>query len=238
MSLPIFPVLPGLTWPVPKSSEFNTIQQNSPNFMQTSVVQAQNPRWHWELLFDVLRQNLAQNFNEYQQLQGFILSLYGGALDFLFSDPSDNSVGPAILLGVPNPAAELQVWNDGAGNYFSPVQRNMGGFYEDIPDLNGGITVYANGTLATVGTGAGQYQLLGPGLAIPGFSTLGMYLAWGASTAPASPVTAQFNFYFRCKMESDLQTFDQFLNTMWTVGGSEAFSSVSLKFMSSRIPEI
>lgn len=238
MTLPIFPALPGLTWPVPKSSEFNTIQQESPNFMQTSVIQAGMPRWHWEMLYDVLRQNLLQSYNEYQDLQGFILSLYGGGLDFLFSDPSDNSVGPALLPDLsPNPAAELQVWTDGT-NYYSPIQRNMGGFYEDVTDLDGGIAVYANGVLATAGTGAGQYQLLGPGLAIPGNSTLGLYLLWGGGVSPATPVTAQFNFYFRCKMESDLQTFDQFLNTMWTIGGSESYSSVSLKFMSSRIPEI
>ena len=37
-------------------------------------------------------------------------------------------------------------------------------------------------------------------------------------------------------MESDLRPFDQFLATMWTIGGSEAYSSVSLRIQSSRIP--
>ena len=236
MTLPIFPTLPGLTWPLPKSSEFNTIIQETPNFMNTRIIQSQNPRWHWEMLFDVLRQNLT--LNEYQQLQGFILQLYGQGLDFLYDDPSDDHVGPALLPGpTPNSDAELQVWFDGT-NYFSPIQRNMGGFLEDVTDLNGSIVVYANGTLATVGTAAGEYEVQGPGLAVPGFSTLGLYLAWGAGVAPAGPVTAEFDFYFRCQMESDLQTFDQFLATMWTIGGSEAYSSVSLKFQSSRIPEI
>jgi Conserved hypothetical protein 2217 (DUF2460) len=236
MSLPIFPALPGLTWPVLKASEFSTIQQEAPNFMDTRIQQAQNPRWHWELTFDVLRDTTT--LTEYRQLQGLILAVGGKFGDFLFTDPSDNSVGPALIGGSPNTAAELQVVNDDAGNYYSPVQRNFGGlFYEDITDLNGSIAVYANGTLATVGTGAGQYQLLGPGLTIPGYSFYGMYLKWGS--APATPVTAQFNFYFRCHFEEDTQDFEQFISTMWTIGGSESKNgSGFLKLCTSKIPQI
>lgn len=236
MSLPVFPSLPGLTWPVVKASEFATLVQDAPNFMDTRIVQAQNPRWHWELVFDFLRDTTTQQ--EYRQLQGFLLALQGQAGDFYFSDPTDNSMGPALSAGVPNLAAQLQVVNDGAGNYYSPLQRNFGGqFYEDITDLNGSVAVYANGALASVGTGAGQYQLLGPGLAIPGYSFMGMYLKWGS--APAAPVTAAFNFYFRCRMEGDSQDFEQFLSNMWTIGGSESKNgSGYIKFMSSRIPQV
>ncbi len=238
MSTPVFPVMPGLIWPIPRSSEFNTISQETPNFMNTRIVLAQNPRWHWELMFDVLRQSAT--FNEYQQLQGFILQLRGQGLDFLYSDPSDNHVGPALVSGLPNtPNAELSVVSDGLGNWYSPVQRYMGGFLEDITNLDGAITVYDNGALQTQVSSApvaGQFVLAGPGLALPGSSYLGLYLEWGA--APTGPVTAEFDFYFLCQMESDLQTFDQFLSIMWTIGGSEAFNSSSLKFQSSRIPEI
>jgi hypothetical protein len=131
------------------------------------------------------------------------------------------------------------VVNDGAGNYYSPIQRNFGGqFYEDITDLNGAIAVYKNGTLASAGTGAGQYQVAGPGLALPGASFYGMYLSWG-TTPPAAPVTAQFNFYFRCHLEEDTQDFEQFLSTMWTVGGSESKNgSGALRFCTSRIPQL
>lgn len=236
MSLPIFPSLPGLTWPVLKASEFATLTQSAQNFAETRIRQANNPHWHWEMTFDVMRDTTA--LPEYRTLQGFILALGGKFGDFLYSDPTDNAVGPALISAAPNTAAQLQVVNDGAGNYYSPVQRNFGGqFYEDITDLNGAIAVYANGTLATVGTGAGHYQLLGPGLSIPGYSFEGMYLAWGSS--PALPVTAQFNFYFRVHMEEDTQDFEQFLSTMWTIGGSESKNgSGYLKFCSSKIPQI
>ena len=238
MSLPVFPSLPGLTFPVLKASGFNTIVQDASNLMDTRIPQTRNPRWNWELTFDVLRDSTTPS--EYRQLQGFILALQGQAGDFLYDDPTDDSVGPALISSVPNTAAELQVVNDGAGNYYSPIQRNFGGqFLEDITDLNGSIAVYANGTLATVGTTAGKYEIGGPGLAIPGASFYGMYLAWGASTPPATPVTAQFNFYFRCRMSEDTQDFEQFVSNMWTVGGSESKNgSGYLKFQSSRIAQV
>lgn len=235
MTLPIYPTFPGLAWSIPKSPEFNTIVQDSPNFMDTRISLARNPRWHWELTYEVLRQNAT--YSEYTSLQGFLLSLQGQGGDFLYSDPSDHAVGPAVITGTPNANAQLQVVTDGT-NYFSPLQRNLGGFLEDVTDLNGSIAVYANGSLATVGTGSGQYQVQGPGLAVSGNSFLGMYLAWGGGVTPATPVTAQFNFYFRCRMEEDETQFEQFLTSMWTVGGAESKSSGALKFCTSRIAQV
>jgi hypothetical protein len=124
MSLPVFPSLPGLTWPVLKSSEFATLTQAAPNFFETRIKQAKNPRWHWGMSFDVLRDSTT--YTEYRQLQGLVLTLAGQFDDFLYTDPSDHSVGPALISGAPNTAAQLQVVNDGAGNYYSPVQRNFG----------------------------------------------------------------------------------------------------------------
>jgi hypothetical protein len=187
---------------------------------------------------------------------------------------------------VPNtPLAQLALVTDGAGHWFSPIQRTFGGlFYEDITDLNGSIAVYANGTLATVGGAQGNYQVQGPGLAIPGASYMGLYLAWGNNfgtniwqpsisyslgysfidpsghvqkvttaggasglqepfwndlggtttdnlvtwtdqgynPAPAAPITAQFNFYFRVRFEMDSQDMEKFSNQFWTIGGSES----------------
>ena len=138
--------------------------------------------------------------------------------------------------GFPNvPLAQLSLVNDGAGNYYSPVTRTLdGGGYEDVTDLNGAIAVYANGVLCSAGTGAGQYTLLGPGLALDGFSCMGMYLKWGSGTPPTAPITAQFNYYFRVKFETDSLDFEKFTKTgnaaavagmgggFWTIGGSES----------------
>ncbi|MBS1803509.1 MAG: DUF2460 domain-containing protein [Acidobacteria bacterium] len=234
MSLPVFPSLPGLSWTIPKASEFSTLTQDSGALFDTRVQQAKNPRWHWGMTFDVLRDG--GTFTEYRQLQGLILSLAGSFGDFLYSDPSDNTVGPALIAGVPNTAAQLQVVNDGAGNYYSPIQRNFGGlFQEDITDLNGSITVYDNAVLKT--GGGVDYTLAGPGLSISGAAFEGMYLQWAAP--PTGPVTAEFNFYFRCHFEEDTHEFEQFLSSMWTVGGSESKSgSGVLRFCTSKIAQI
>ena len=301
MTLPVFPsAIRGLTWPVLKTSEFNTLVQDAPNKMDTRIAQTYNPFWHWELIFDVLFDNPAQltsglSCTDYRTLQGFILSLQGSFADFLLDDPSDDYVGPALIAGAPNTAAELQLVNDGAGNYYSPVQRNFGGqFYEGVTDLNGAITVYANGALQTNGT---NYSVIGPGFALPGRSYMGLGLQWASPAAwaaghayalnavimdpaghlqkvttagtsgatiptfndaggttndntviwtdqgynpgPAGPITAQFNFYFRCRFEEDTQDFEQFLPQMWTIGGSESKNGAGyIKLCSSRPAQV
>lgn len=236
MTLPLFPSFPGVSWPL-KAHEFSTLVQDSPVLIDTRIAQSRNPRWHWELVFEVLRDTLTRP--EYRQLQGFLLALQGQAGDFLFHDPTDFRVGPALNAdSSPNLDAELQVVTDGAGNYYSPIQRNFGGqFAEDVSELDGAIAVYANGALATAGTGAGQYQVLGPYLAVSGASCAGLYLKWGSE--PTGPVTAEFDFLFRCRMEGDTQDFEQFVASMWTIGGSESKNgSGYLKFMTSRVPQV
>jgi hypothetical protein len=239
MSLPVFPALAGITFPSLKTSEFNTLIQDSPNKMDTRISQTRNPYWHWEAVLDFVDDTPSLTPTEADILRGFQLTLGGSAGDFLYTDPTDNAVGPALISGpAPNPNAELALVTDGT-NYFSPIQRNMGGFLEDITDLNGAIVVYANGVLATVGSGAGQYQVMGPGLSVSGSSFMGLYLAWGGGVSPTGPISVQFSFYFRCRLESDSMDFEQFASQIWTLGGSSSrLGSESLKFCSSRIPQV
>lgn len=239
MTLPVFPTLPGLTFTSVKTPAFKTLNAASANEYEVRVPQTLNPIWSWTLLFDFLHDYFWGGFttvSELRTLMGFFNAQSGSAASILYTDPDDNYVGPALVDAAPNtPLAQLQVVTDGAGNYYSPIQRTLDGvFYEDITDLNGAIAVYANGTLAVAGTGAGKYEVLGPGLALPGSSYLGLYLKWGSE--PAAPVTAQFNFYFRARFEGDAQDFEKFLgaastagavpagqgNGWWTIGGSES----------------
>jgi hypothetical protein len=238
--LPVFPAaVRGLTWTVLKRPRWPVISQESPSGNVTSVVQAYNPLWEWTLIYDYLKDNpddLVSSLSPYTDLQylmGFFMSLQGSFGSFLYSDPTDNHVGPALISAAPNTAAQLAVVNDDGGNYYSPVQRNMGGqFAEDITDLNGSITVYANGVLQTEGT---DYTVIGPGVAINGYSWTGLVLQWAAS--PATPVTAEFHFYFRVQWSADEQDFEQFMGLLWTIGGSESKNgSGTLKFKTRRPP--
>lgn len=248
MSNAVFPAaVRGLTFAVSKSFEFSTIVQTAPNQATTRISQVRNPVWHWTLLYEFLKDNpkdLASTltYTDLQTMLGFLMARAGQADDFLFTDPDDNYVGPALTTvspPVPNLQAQLQVVNDGAGNYYSPIQRNMGGlFYEDITDLNGSIAVYSNGVLKSLGT---DYTVGGPGLALPGSSFMGMYLAWAPQSPPATPplpITAQFHYYFRVRVESDRQDFDKFMNMLWTMGGPDASGSSGLKLVSSRTTAI
>lgn len=136
---------------------------------------------------------------------------------------------------VPNLGAQLQVVQDSAtGTYYSPVQRNLGGFWEDVTDLQAGITVYDKGTVVspTLSTT--------PGLAITGASYMGQYLTWGAGYVPnVSAVTATFKFYFRVTFESDEVDFEKFMNQLWTVGGSEGKGGKGeIVLVSSRPPNV
>ncbi|HVJ09262.1 MAG TPA: hypothetical protein VM554_12850 [Acidisarcina sp.] len=174
----IFPTLPGLTLPVLRTVQFDTLVQAAPNKYEVRLPQTVNPQWSWELVYDFLRDWPAGSFtvSELRTLEDFFLYHGGQAADFLFLDPDDNSVGPAMLAGAPNtPLAQLQLVNDGVGNYYSPVQRTLGGlFYEDVTDLNGALTVYCNGVLQS----SSSYTVQGPGLALPGASYMGLVIKW------------------------------------------------------------
>lgn len=113
--------------------------------------------------------------------------------------------------------------------YYSPIQRSLGGFLEDITDLNGGIQVYANAVAKSSPT---DYSIAGPGLSIPGQSFGGLYLAWVSQ--PTAPVTVQFNFYFRVRFDMDKRDFDKWLYELWCLNGENATNSTQLTFVTSR----
>jgi hypothetical protein len=114
-----------------------------------------------------------------------------------------------------------------SGIWYTPIQRNFGGlFYEDVTDLipyfsTGSIgadpLIYANGAKQTAGT---NYTIVGPGVAINGYSYMGLVAQW--ASLPATPITAIFNFYFRVRFASDGSDFERFLGKIWTIGGSES----------------
>lgn len=292
MSLPIFPsVVRGFTWPAPKGSSFSTIAQSAPNNLEMTISQARNPRWTWQFIYGYLKDfdiQSGQNYTDYRIFMDFLLSLAGSGGEFLFLDPYDNNLGPNNTVA----QAQLQLVTDGAGNWYSPIQRNFGGtYYEDITDLNGAIAVYANG----ISTSA--YTIVGPGLAIPGNSYMGLVIKWnlpsgliawtagatvtlgqeiidpnghiqkvttagtlgnsmptwndtggttseqspgtaawtdqGYNPSPATPITAQGSFYFRCRMASDEATIDQFMQQIWTYGGADSSTGQPLTFKTS-----
>lgn len=180
MSNALYPAnVKGLTYTVLKAPEFFTFVQPAPNQYTVRIPQTVNPIWHWKLIYDYVYDNSLSPANtkpyspytDLATLMGFFMARSGQFDDFLFTDPDDNAVT----------AQTMQVVNDGLGTYYTPIQRWMGGlFYEDVTDLNplngSGLVVKANGITQT--GGGTNYTFLGPGLAIPGYSFMGMYIKW------------------------------------------------------------
>lgn len=185
MTFAVFPTLPGLTLTVLKTPGWKTLIDDAPNEYEVRLPQMNNPVWEWQLIYDFLHDFFWGEFttvSELRTLMGFFNTAQGSGAAFLFTDPDDNYVGPALNASSdPNtPLAQLQLVSDGVGNYYSPVQRTLDGeSWEDITDLNGSIGVWLNGSSAAGGGGKNEWTLLGPGLAIPGFSCMGLYLKWG-----------------------------------------------------------
>jgi hypothetical protein len=235
MSNQVFPAkVRGLDFFSGKSPELGPIIQPSPSGVETTIATKRNPIWHWTLAYNILRDDPANiavglTYTDLRTMLGFYLSRGGQADNFLYSDPDDNSVTNQ----------ELPVVTDGEF-YYSPLQRDFGGFMEDIDALDSTIplVVKANGVTKTLTT---HYTVEGPGLAISGYSYRGLYLKWvptSPAAAPADPVTATFGFYHRVRFEEDKPSFERFWKKCWTLGGGNGRGSSELRLMSSRPPAL
>jgi hypothetical protein len=219
-----------LKYNVVKTPEFSTTVQTAVSAAEVRITNWQNPIWHWELTYEVIRDQAGQISpglaqTDLRTLMGFYMARQGKFDSFLYSDPNDNTVTPD--------AQTLPVVVSGGFSY-TPIQRLMGdadGFYEDITDLDGPLSLYDNGVLMNNPT---DYTVLGPGVALDGYAFQGLVAKWAA--APTGPITAAFSFFFRARFDVDRIAFEEFVDSLWTLGGSEASVSESLKLISARVP--
>src|ERR1700722_13167189 len=102
----VFPsLIKGLTWTVLRTPKFATIVQASPGAQTVRIAQYQNPLWEWSLVWDYLydafqTQNNIKAYAPYTDIRtliGFFLGQRGKFDSFLYSEPSDNYVGPALI---------------------------------------------------------------------------------------------------------------------------------------------
>ena len=135
MTIPVFPSLPGLEWPLQRSTIWSNERSQALSGKSTRIQNWTFPRYHWEASFSTLRQNATQA--EFAQLMGFINSLAGGALPFYYTDADDNAVtGQEFGVG------------DGATTTFQLV-RAFGGNVEPVQSPNGTPTITVAGTPTT-----------------------------------------------------------------------------------------
>lgn len=162
MSDAIFPVMPGLTWNVTRSPEFNTKSFRAVSGKEVRAAFMAYPLWSYKLGFEFLRQG--QGFSELDQLVGFFLARKGSFDSFLYSDPDFNSVIDQNF-GV----------GDGVTTQFQLV-RSISGFTEPVQNVNVLTNVQDNGTPTTA------YTISSTGLVtFTSAPAAGHYLTWTGS---------------------------------------------------------
>lgn len=94
MTIPTFPPLPGVSWPVGRSPMWSTDKQVTVSGRVTTLQYFSYPRYKYELTFDVLR---SDSNLEWQTLVAFYNRVGGGALLFQFNDTDNTSVTDQAL---------------------------------------------------------------------------------------------------------------------------------------------
>lgn len=132
MTIPTFPTLTGLAFPVQRTPVWSTEKQDSLSGKNNRYQNFSYPLWKYELQFDMLR---SDNVNlELQNLAGFFNQLNGATGLFQFADPDDGSVtNQAFGTG------------DGTTTTFQLV-RAFGGFIEPVFIPVAGFVVKIAGT--------------------------------------------------------------------------------------------
>lgn len=203
MTLPIYPTLKGLQYPVKWIPRFyNMPTQTTASGADIDLGLAEYPLHDFELQYEFMRANgvAGATSDEFKTLMGFVLQLAGTPGRFLFSNPDDNAVtGQAIGTG------------DGATTKFTLIRSfGAGGFagIEPIGYLNTtGFNVYDNGVLKTLTT---DYTI---DQTTPGAQTITF------TTAPVSghALTVDMSYYYYCKFPDDAQEFDKFMSDLWSM---------------------
>lgn len=202
MSTQVLPSLLGLGFPVTRAPVFATRVQTSISGKEVRIADQVYPRYKWTVDFNFLRANALA---EFQSLIGFFNARQGQFDTFLYQDATDNAV-TAQVIGT----------GDGSTQAFQLIST-FGGYVQPIlaPNTGGTINIYLNGTKQTTG-----YTVTGWGNASPGVLTF--------TSAPSSGVaiTADFGYYFPCRMSSDEISMSLDYNQIYSC---KKFSFISVK---------
>lgn len=188
MSNAIFPSLVGLSFPVKRAPQFNTIVQQAASGREVRAALRTYALWDWELCFDYL--SSAAAIADWQNLLGFYLQRQGSYDAFLFNDTDDNTVtGQFVGTG------------DGTTVAFQLI-RTLGGALDLVTDLNGAPVIKNNGSIVS----SGNYTV---GMNSSGIVTF--------NTAPLAghAITWTGSYYWRVRFKEDSNQYEKFANQFW-----------------------
>jgi uncharacterized protein (TIGR02217 family) len=194
MSNAVFPVVRGLGWSFFKRPTFSTMSAMSQNNKEVRALNAQNPKWEFELTWNYLKDydvNAPENnpFTDFATILGFYLQRQGHFDSFLFDDPDDNTV-----------VGQLIGTGDASTTKFQ-LTRNFGGFNEAIQAVRGTPVIRVGGVAKNS----------------PADFTVGStgIVTFVAAPAAAARIEADFSFYFRVTFKDDSLDFENFMNKLW-----------------------
>lgn len=194
MSNSVYPVLPGLSWDRVKTPIWSTLIQSTASGMESRGTYWSFPRWQFSLSYDLLRATTV--IPEIHQLMSFFLLMRGRYDSFLYLDPDDHSVtGQSIGAG------------DGVKTTFQ-LARTMYNFTEPMKNIKGVPSIYVNSVLQSSG-----YAIDGNGI-----------VTFTNPPATGNLITADFEYYFRCRFTKDQLDFNQFMYQLWELKTLEFIS--------------
>jgi uncharacterized protein (TIGR02217 family) len=193
MTIPTFPALVGINFPVTRTPTWRTIIQEAMSGKDTRVQLFTFPRYKWEIGVDYLGVTPNSLANaDWSVLTGFFNKVGGAALPFHWNDPYDNAA-TAQSLGT----------GDGTTRIF-PFIRALGGFLEPVTDVTAVSQVTLNGTPTAA------YTLLTD----PNY---GLTYAIQFNTAPGAGVAiaASFTYNWAVQFDADTADFENFAFNFW-----------------------
>jgi uncharacterized protein (TIGR02217 family) len=130
MTLPVFPTLAGVSWPVKRTPMWSTIAETSVSGRNSRSRRWSYPRYQIELPYEFLRADVG----ELDSLMGFFNQVGGSADLWQFTDPDDGTATDAPF-GT----------GDGTTVAFQ-LARTKGGFSEPVFAPTGTVAIKAAGT--------------------------------------------------------------------------------------------
>jgi len=197
MTYPMFPNLAGMAIATRRSPVWRSSIQSTLSGKETRLAYMSYPLYNWTVDFNALRSY--SGYAELAQMIGFLNTLQGMALPFLYTDAEDNAV-------------TAQPFGTGDGTKVSfQLVRSYGGYSEPVQQPEPiGLMVYVNGVRNTsVSLGANGV------------------VTFASAPASGAVLTWTGAFYFLCRMLQDNPEFGQEHINIWSLK-SLSFQSVKL----------
>lgn len=185
MALPVFPTLPGITFPVKRSPQWAGTKHDSLSGKRVRTSYYSYPIYLYEVAFNFLRTNAT--LLEWQTLAGFINQVNGGASPFLYADTNDNTA-----------TAQTFGTGDGTTTTFQ-LTRTLGSFTEPVFAPDSPIP-----TVAINGTPTAAYTVSSTGS-----------IVFNSAPANGAALTWTGTFKWVCRFDDDHFEFENFAASLF-----------------------